>query len=73
MAGILYSLALYVAAAIWFWDRFNPPLALYSRQRFVVIGYILFGIGLGTLPLFSSTGGRSPVYNSAANVNSYTE
>jgi len=50
--GIAYGLCLYTAAGVWFWDRFNPPMALYGRQSFVLAGYMLFGLALGAVPLF---------------------
>lgn len=51
--GAVYGLLLYAVAAPRFWERVNSPLGLYSRQGFVMAGYGLFGLVLGTTDWFS--------------------
>ena len=59
MLGVLFSLALYALAGIWLWDRINPPMHHYARQPFVLAGYCVFGVLLGSLPLFREQAERS--------------
>ena len=58
--GALYSLVLYSLAGVWLWDRINPPMGLYARQPFVLLGYVLFGVMLGTVALFDRASHPSP-------------
>ena len=52
MAGAMYSLALYAVAGVWLWDRINAPMNVYARQPFVLAGYVLYGVLLGSVAIF---------------------
>lgn len=53
--GVMYSLALYAVAGVWFWDRINAPMHVYARQPFMLAGYMLYGVLLGSVPLFAAS------------------
>jgi hypothetical protein len=50
--GVIYALALYALAGVWLWDRINAPMQVYARQPFVLAGYVLYGVLLGSVPVF---------------------
>lgn len=52
--GAMYALALYAIAGVWLWDRINAPMQVYARQPFVLAGYMLYGVLLGSVPLFDA-------------------
>jgi hypothetical protein len=61
LLGVVYSLALYAVAGVWLWERINPPMQLYARQPFVLAGYMLFGVLLGSVPLFNGQRSTRPL------------
>jgi hypothetical protein len=58
--GAIFSLALYAVAGVWLWDQINPPMNVYARQPFVLAGYVLYGVLLGSVPLFSGPAPGAP-------------
>jgi uncharacterized membrane protein YagU involved in acid resistance len=64
--GAMYSLALYAIAGVWLWERINAPMNVYARQPFVLAGYVLYGVLLGSVPLFTSPASSPPPLGSPA-------
>jgi hypothetical protein len=64
--GIIAALAWYYLMFGFIWKAVNPTLALYSPDRSMLIGHLLYGGILGKFPLYASPKLRTaPVFEPA--------
>jgi hypothetical protein len=73
LIGIIAALAWYYLMFGFIWKAVNPTLALYSPDRSMLIGHLLYGGILGKFPLYASPKPRTASVSEPAMIEASAE